>query len=102
LTGSVTSEEIQSRLQDIGSRKGIVVLATDAAIKGVELNLDVVIHYDLPSSFQRVHARFARFMRIGHSGVVRMIGLVERNAATSVMWDKLLRVANTLSDEGWK
>ena len=93
LTGHISADEIESRLSHYRSRGGLL-LASDAGLRGFEFpDIDVVLHYDLPWSPDRLHFRIARFNRIEQQGVVRMIGLVEENAVTAKLWDKMLSIA---------
>jgi len=89
LTSHISADEIQSRLLDYRSHGGLL-LATDAGLRGFDLpDIDVVLHYDLPWSPEGLYLRIERFNRIGRQGVVKMIGLVEENAVTTKLWDKL-------------
>lgn len=98
LSGSVPSGELRERHAMIRSGPGLM-LATDAILKGIDFPADVVVHYDLPLKPALLYVRVTRVSGPGRSGVVRMIGLVERNAVTGRLWEKLLERAQAMGVE---
>jgi len=96
LTGRMSSSETESQLSQYRSHGGLL-LATDAGLRDFAfLDVDVVLHYDLPWSPERVDFRVGRFDRMGRQGILRMICLVEENAVTTKLWDKRLSIAKDL------
>ena len=93
ITGRMTSAEIDSHLSQYRSHGGLL-LAIDAGLGGFDLReIDMVLHYDLPMSPRQLSFRIGRFNRIGRQEVLRMIGLVEENAVTGRLWEKMLSIA---------
>lgn len=73
------------------NRDVIILLATDAAGEGVNLqNANLMINYDLPWNPNRLEQRFGRIHRIGQTEVCHLWNIVARETREGAVFQKLL------------
>ncbi len=81
--GDLRQSSREKALEDFSSSKLSVLVATDVAARGLDIeDVDVVVHYDPPEDHKAYLHRSGRTARAGGSGVV----------ATLVLWDQILDV----------
>ena len=81
--GDLRQNHREKALNDFGSGKLSVLVATDVAARGIHVDeVEVVIHYDPPSDHKTYLHRSGRTARAGSDGIV----------ATLVMWNEELEV----------
>jgi superfamily II DNA or RNA helicase len=99
LHGGLSVEE-RSAVVAAFARGGAVLVATDAASEGLNLHhrCRVVVHYELPWSFARLHQRCGRVNRIGQQRRVHEIALVAGDTAEQLVVHPLLRRAMHASE----
>ncbi len=73
------------------NRDVIILLATDAAGEGVNLqNANLMINYDLPWNPNRLEQRFGRIHRIGQTEVCHLWNIVAKETREGAVFQKLL------------
>jgi superfamily II DNA/RNA helicase len=81
--GDLRQSSREKALEDFTSAKLPVLVATDVAARGLDIeDVDVVVHYDPPEDHKAYLHRSGRTARAGGRGVV----------ATLVLWDQILDV----------
>jgi superfamily II DNA/RNA helicase len=81
--GDLRQSSREKALLDFTSAKLPVLVATDVAARGLDIeDVDVVVHYDPPEDHKAYLHRSGRTARAGGTGVV----------ATLVLWDQILEV----------
>jgi superfamily II DNA/RNA helicase len=81
--GDLRQSSREKALEDFASGKLHVLVATDVAARGLDIeDVDVVVHFDPPEDHKAYLHRSGRTARAGGSGVV----------ATLVLWDQILEV----------
>jgi superfamily II DNA/RNA helicase len=81
--GDLRQSSREKALEDFTSSKLPVLVATDVAARGLDIeDVDVVVHYDPPEDHKAYLHRSGRTARAGGRGVV----------ATLVLWDQILDV----------
>jgi superfamily II DNA/RNA helicase len=81
--GDLRQSSREKALLDFTSSKLPVLVATDVAARGLDIeDVDVVVHYDPPEDHKAYLHRSGRTARAGGKGVV----------ATLVLWDQILEV----------
>jgi superfamily II DNA/RNA helicase len=81
--GDLRQSSREKALQQFASDKLQVLVATDVAARGLDIDdVDVVVHYDPPEDHKAYLHRSGRTARAGEAGVV----------ATLVLWDQILEV----------
>jgi superfamily II DNA/RNA helicase len=81
--GDLRQSSREKALEDFTSAKLPVLVATDVAARGLDIeDVDVVVHYDPPEDHKAYLHRSGRTARAGGKGVV----------ATLVLWDQILDV----------
>jgi superfamily II DNA/RNA helicase len=81
--GDLRQSSREKALLDFTSAKLPVLVATDVAARGLDIeDVDVVVHYDPPEDHKAYLHRSGRTARAGGAGVV----------ATLVLWDQILEV----------
>jgi superfamily II DNA/RNA helicase len=81
--GDLRQSSREKALLDFASAKLPVLVATDVAARGLDIeDVDVVVHYDPPEDHKAYLHRSGRTARAGGKGVV----------ATLVLWDQILEV----------
>ncbi|MHB8593295.1 MAG: helicase-related protein, partial [Acidimicrobiales bacterium] len=81
--GDLRQSSREKALEDFTSGRLHVLVATDVAARGLDIDdVDVVVHYDPPEDHKGYLHRSGRTARAGGSGVV----------ATMVLWDQILEV----------
>jgi superfamily II DNA/RNA helicase len=81
--GDLRQSSREKALEDFTSSKLPVLVATDVAARGLDIeDVDVVVHYDPPEDHKAYLHRSGRTARAGGKGVV----------ATLVLWDQILEV----------
>jgi superfamily II DNA/RNA helicase len=81
--GDLRQSSRERALEDFTSGKLSVLVATDVAARGLDIDdVDVVVHYDPPEDHKAYLHRSGRTARAGGSGVV----------ATLVLWNEILDV----------
>ncbi|MHB8439221.1 MAG: DEAD/DEAH box helicase [Acidimicrobiales bacterium] len=81
--GDLRQSSREKALEDFTAGKMHVLVATDVAARGLDIDdVDVVVHYDPPEDHKAYLHRSGRTARAGGSGVV----------ATLVLWDQILEV----------
>ena len=81
--GDLRQSSREKALEDFTAGKMHVLVATDVAARGLDIDdVDVVVHYDPPEDHKAYLHRSGRTARAGSSGVV----------ATLVLWDQILDV----------
>ncbi|MDB4367982.1 helicase-related protein, partial [Mariniblastus sp.] len=78
LTANVEKHEFHSVLESFRGGEINVLIATEAVLKGVDLQIDSVINYDLPSSREAMYVRLTRF-RPSSQYPVSFYTLIEQN-----------------------
>jgi len=74
LSGELTQNERTHALQAMRDGRARVCIATDVAARGIDLpNLELVIHAELPTSFETLLHRSGRTGRAGRKGVSALI-----------------------------
>ncbi|WP_193141420.1 MULTISPECIES: DEAD/DEAH box helicase [unclassified Meridianimarinicoccus] len=74
LSGELSQAERSHALQAMRDGRARVCVATDVAARGIDLpNLDLVIHAELPNSFETLLHRSGRTGRAGRKGVSAMV-----------------------------
>lgn len=101
LHGGMTAAE-RSRVHARFAREDAVLLATDAAAEGLNLQARcrLVIHYELPWSLSRLEQRAGRVDRLGQARRVHEIGLVADATAERLVLEPLIRRASRLRASG--
>jgi superfamily II DNA/RNA helicase len=83
ILGDLRQSSREKALEDFASGKLHVLVATDVAARGLDIeDVDVVVHFDPPEDHKAYLHRSGRTARAGGSGVV----------ATLVLWDQILEV----------
>jgi ATP-dependent RNA helicase DeaD len=87
LSGELTQNERTHALQAMRDGRARVCIATDVAARGIDLpNLELVIHAELPTSFETLLHRSGRTGRAGRKGVSALIVPAKlRNKAQRLM-----------------
>jgi len=98
LYAELTSEEIEQRIHTLKTANPQLILTTDAALRGIELSPDIVVHYDIPYRPELLELRIARFRRPGIANPVRMVALVEEASVLKNLWVKQLEIARALDE----
>jgi superfamily II DNA/RNA helicase len=81
--GDLRQSSREKALEDFTSGRLPVLVATDVAARGLDIeDVDVVVHYDPPEDHKAYLHRSGRTARAGGTGVV----------ATMVLWDQILEV----------
>ena len=81
--GDLRQQAREKGLSDFAAGKAPVLVATDVAARGLDIDdVDVVVHYDPPEDHKAYLHRSGRTARAGGTGVV----------ATLVLWDQILDV----------
>jgi superfamily II DNA/RNA helicase len=81
--GDLRQSSREKALQQFSSDRLSVLVATDVAARGLDIDdVDVVVHYDPPEDHKAYLHRSGRTARAGEAGVV----------ATLVLWDQILEV----------
>lgn len=90
ITGSRTAD-MRSALVDYFREKGTIMIATEAAAEGINLQFcSLVINYDLPWNPQRIEQRIGRCHRYGQQHDVVVLNFVNRaNAADERVFELL-------------
>lgn len=96
LYAELEGEDIERRTRIVETGKNNLILTTDAALRGVDLSPDIVVHYDIPYRTQLLEIRIARFRKPGVTDPVRMVALVEEASVLKSLWEKQLEIARTL------
>lgn len=74
LSGELTQNERTHALQAMRDGRARVCVATDVAARGIDLpNLELVVHAELPTSFETLLHRSGRTGRAGRKGISAMI-----------------------------
>ena len=96
LSGELSQHERTSALQSLRDGRSRVCVATDVAARGLDLpDLDLVVHFDLPTNKETLLHRSGRTGRAGRKGVsVLLVGYPKRRRA-----EQLLTSAGI--DAGW-
>ena len=87
LSGELTQNERTHALQAMRDGRARVCIATDVAARGIDLpNLELVVHAELPTSFETLLHRSGRTGRAGRKGVSALIVPAKsRNKAQRLM-----------------
>ncbi|MCU9601219.1 DEAD/DEAH box helicase [Pallidibacillus thermolactis] len=81
LTGDSTKWERKQALKEFRSNKKPLLLTTDVAARGLDIeNIDLIIHYDFPSTSTQFIHRSGRTGRMGKKGtVISLVNAKERS-----------------------
>jgi superfamily II DNA or RNA helicase len=79
--------------------EGCILLATDAAGEGVNLqNANLMVNYDLPWNPNRLEQRFGRIHRIGQQEVCHLWNLVAKETREGEVYHRLLTKLETINE----
>ena len=97
LSGELTQGERSNALQAMRDGRARVCVATDVAARGIDLpNLDLVVHAELPNSFETLLHRSGRTGRAGRKGVSALVVVPSSRKKA----ERLLRFAKLSADWG--
>jgi superfamily II DNA or RNA helicase len=97
--GTQRDERIKNQALFRSDKKVRVLIATDAAGEGVNLqNANLMVNYDLPWNPNRMEQRFGRIHRIGQTEVCHLWNLVAKETREGDVYHRLLTKIENISD----